>query len=181
LVSEEFKDKYKVRLKKDRSSRSRDKQEYYIQVRPQTFDSSFNFSGVVHQVNGIKLLQIENFSHFGDEVFSLANRPTVSLWQIAYDEDNIIIWAPAFVVAPEVAVKTMQDSDDKRLFIDSTANLQAFVYQWARNYHNTKGSVRTIMPLTMTRAGTEFRMPAEMQALAPVIYERHLKSLPKAP
>ena len=112
MANGEFKNKYKVELSKDRSSRSKDKQNYYIKVLPQLFDSSFNFRGAVHQVNGIKLLQITNFSHFGDDVFSLANRPTISLWQIAYDADNIIIWAPRFVTEAVGDLKTMQDSND---------------------------------------------------------------------
>lgn len=172
LVSEEFAGKYKVRLSKDRSTRALDKQDYYIKVLPQTFDSAFNFEAVVHQVNGIKLLQIENFSHFGGDVFSLANRPTVSLWQIVYDEDNIVIWAPAFPREGITDLKTMEDSNGKPLFIDSTENLQAYIENWTANYAKIKGSIKMIMPLIMTRAGTEFRMPDEMQALTPLVYKK---------
>ena len=180
MANGEFKNKYKVELSKDRSSRSKDKQNYYIKVLPQLFDSSFNFRGAVHQVNGIKLLQITNFSHFGDDVFSLANRPTISLWQIAYDADNIIIWAPPFVTEPVGDLKTMQDSDDKRLFIDSTENLQDFLYDWTRNYAETRDSIRNIIPLALTRFGTEFRMPEEMRNLVPRVYEDYLKQAQRA-
>ena len=128
------------------------------------FRNTPNFEGVVHQVNGIKLLQIENFSHFGGDVFSLANRPTVSLWQIVYDEDNIVIWAPAFPREGVIDLKMMEDSNGKPLFIDRTENLQAYIENWTANYPAIKGSIKMIMPLILTRAGTEFRMPDELQA-----------------
>lgn len=168
--------KYSVTLRKNKSSRSIDKQEYYIKILPRNYDVQFNFIGVVHKVNGIKLLQITNFSHFHYEVFKLANRPVVSLWQIAYDEDNIILWAPGSLLQGVATLKTMQDSDDKLLFIDSTENLQAYVKNWTENYSETKDAVKHILPIALTRAGTEFRLPDEMRELVPSVYEEHIEA-----
>lgn len=171
LINDDVKDKYRVTLRKDNSTRSADKQNYYIRISPVDYRNQFHFRGVVHQINGIRLLQITNFSHYHGDVISLANRPTVSLWQIAYDEDNIIIWAPAFIRANMSSLQTMQDSNDKTLFVDSTENLEAFIDNWTRNYPETKDQVRNILPIILTRAGTQFRAPDEMAELVPKVYE----------
>jgi hypothetical protein len=171
LVSDDSKDKYAVTLTKDRDSRSIDKQNYYIKISPRNYNNRFHFRGVVHKVNGIKLLQITNFSHYHDDVIRLANRPTVSLWQIAYNNDNIIIWAPGFIRADVSTLETMRDSDDKLLFIDTTENLEGFIRNWTENYSETKDGVRNILPIILTRAGTDFTMPEEMQDLVPAVYK----------
>ena len=175
LVNEDWKDKYSVNLDKKKDSRSIELQSYYIKIGSPDRAMWFHFSGDVHEVNGIKLIQISNFSHDYGEVFSLANRPTVSLWQIAYDEDNIILWAPGFVEGEISALETMQDSDDKLLIVDSTENIQAYVEEWVEKYPEMKGDIRRIMPIILTRAGTEFEMPEEMRDLVPRVYEELLK------
>ena len=171
LVNEDWNDKYSVTLNKKKDTRSIELQSYYIEIGSPDRAMWFHFSGDVHEVNGIKLIQITNFSHDYGEVFSLANRPTVSLWQIAYDEDNIILWAPGFVAEGMSALKTMQDSDDKILVVDSTENIQAYVEEWTEKYPAMKDDIRRIMPIILTRAGTEFEMPEEMQNLVPRVYE----------
>ena len=176
LVDPDTRDKYAVTLRKDRDARSIDQQKYYIQISPNGFDSRFNFIGVIHKVNGIKLLQISNFSHYHDEVFSLANRPTVSLWQIAYDENNIVIWPPAFLLDDVSALKTMRDSDDKLLFVDTTENLRAYIEDWTKNYSEKGNNAEYILPVILTRSGTEFRMPDEMHDLVPRVYKRSVEA-----
>ncbi len=176
IINDDQKDKYSVRLEKKKDPRSIDQQSYYINISPREFRTQFNFSGVVHELNNIKLLQITNFTHYHNDVFSLANRPTVSLWQIAYDEDNIILWAPRFLVEDLSNVKTMKDSDDKHLFIDSTDNLQEFLNNWTRGYPIIKEEIRNILPIILTRSGTEFAMPEELRDLVPKVYESYLKS-----
>lgn len=176
MISVDVKGKYAVTLKKRRDWRSIDKQSYYLKISPRNYDSRFNFIGVVHKVNGIKLLQITNFTHYHGDVFRLANRPTVSLWQIAYDKDNIIIWAPSFPRKSIATLKTMRDSDDKLLFIDSTENLQAYLNNWTKNYSEIKDSIDKILPIILTRVGTEFRMPEEMQDLVPRVYKAYMES-----
>ena len=177
LVNEDFHGKYQVTLDKMKDPRSVDQQSYYIEVSPTGYQSRFRFSGVVHEINGIKLVQITNFSHHHDDVISLANRPTVSLWQIAYDQDNIILWAPEFVGEEIFTLQTMRDSDDKLLFVDTRENLRKYIYDWTGEYSQIKKGIRHIMPIILTRQGTEFVMPEEMQILVPLVYEQYLKKL----
>lgn len=175
LVNEDFRDKYSVTLEKSKDQRSVDQQNYYIRIAPGDYGNRFNFKGVVHEVNGIKLVQVTNFTHYHDGVFSLANRPTVSLWQIAYDDDNIIMWAPSFIREGTPALKTMRDSDDKLLFVDTTENLQSYIDDWTSKYSEMKHGIDMILPVILTRSGTEFEMPEEMQDVVPKVYEDYLK------
>jgi hypothetical protein len=175
IVGDEFGNEYRVTLEKNRDQRVAENQAYYLKVIPLDFETRFHFTGVVHEVNGLKFVQIRNFSHYHDEVISLANRPTVSLWQIAYDQDNIILWAPGFLSEDATALKTMRDSDGKLFFTDSTANLRSYVAGWAAAYGEMKDSIDMIMPIALTRAGTEFAMPAAMEDLVPVVYERYMR------
>ena len=176
LINDDFKDKYIIKLKKKKDQRSIDQQSYYIGISPRKYSTRFNFIGVVHEINNIKLVQITNFTHYHDDIFSLANRPTVSLWQIAYDEENIIIWAPSFPRESASTLKTIQDSNNKNLFIDTTENLQNYINDWTKDYPKIKNSIRMIMPIILTRTGTEFKMPKEMQDLVPRVYERLLSN-----
>lgn len=177
ILNEDYKDKYSVKLDKNKGRRTIDQQSYYIQIAPEGYKTRFNFAGVVHVVNGIKFIQVTNFTHYHDDVFSLANRPTASLWQIAYDADNIIMWAPAFSREDISTLATVQDSDDDVLFVDSTEALQAHIENWTREYSERKDEIDMILPIALTRSGTEFRMPDEMQYLVPQVYENYLKDL----
>ena len=176
ILNGDFKDKYIITLEKKKDQRAIDQQSYYIKISSRDYNAQFNFIGVVHEINNIKLVQITNFTHYHDDVFSLANRPTVSLWQIAYDEENMIIWAPSFPREIVSTLKTMQDSNNKYLFIDTTENLQNYINDWTKDYPKIKDSIDRIMPIVLTRTGTEFRMPKEMQDLVPRVYERHLSN-----
>lgn len=177
LIHDDLHDKYLVTLEKKKDPRSIDKQSYYVKISPTEYRNRFHFSGVVHEINNIKLLQITNFTHYHDDVISLAYRPTVSLWQIAYDQDNIILWVPGFIAESNSTVQTMQDSEDKILFIDTTGNLQGYINDWTENYSQIKEDIRHIMPIVLTRQGTEFVMPEEMEDLVPLVYEQYLKKL----
>ena len=70
----------------------------------------------------------------------------------------------------------MRDSDDKLLFIDSTENLQAYLNNWTKNYSELKDSIDKILPIILTRVGTEFMMPEEMQDLVPRVYKAYMES-----
>lgn len=177
IVNDDYMDKYLVTLEKKKDPRTINQQSYYVKVSPLKYENRFHFSGVVHEINSIKLAQITNFSHYHDDVISLAYRPTVSLWQIAYDQDNIILWAPGFVGEGISTVQTMQDSDDKLLFVDTTNNLQKLVNDWIEGYSQIKEEIRHIMPIALTRQGTGFVMPEEMEDLVPLVYERFRKKL----
>jgi hypothetical protein len=175
IVNEDFRDKYSLTLEKTRDQRTIEQQRYYIGLASRDFNNRFNFIGVVHEVNGIKLVQVTNFTHYHYDVFSLANRPTVSLWQIAYDDDNIVLWAPAFLREGVAALRTMLDSEDDPLFVDTTDNLQSYIEDWTENYPQMKNDINMILPVILTRAGTEFKMPEEMRDLVPKVYDGYLE------
>ena len=75
----------------------------------------------------------------------------------------------------EATLNMMRDSNDKPLTIDSTENLPRAIEEWTRDYDDFKDDISLILPLAITRTGTEFRMPEEMQDLVPGVYESYLK------
>lgn len=157
---------YEVTIKKRKSRQSDNLQIYYIKVK------GFRFIGTVHKINDIKFLQIRDENDYTGSIFALASRPTVSLWRIEYDRDNTIIWMPSFMSKATSVLKTMKDTNNKDIFIDTTANLQAYINNWTKNYHNIKDDIDAILPIILTRKGTKFQMPEEMKTFVPRIYHR---------
>ena len=145
---------------------ARRKEFFYIKVRPKRRDAQFIFQATVHEIENLRFLQISNFTHWGDDIFGLANRPTYSLWRFEADADNIIIWMPA-LDRNAANLKTVQDQDDHPLFVDSASNNETAIREWARAYRLAGEPPRKIMPLALTRTGTEFAIPASAQPHMP--------------
>ncbi len=158
-----------VTLKHKRAT-TRDKEFFYIYVRPKNRDTQFVFHATVHEIEGRRFLQISNFSHWDGEIFGLANRPTYSLWRIEVDADNIILWMPDLDRSGE-KLKTLRDQDDKALFVDSASNNEAAVRDWARADRLADERPKTILPLALTRTGTEFVLPTSAAKYMPADFK----------
>jgi hypothetical protein len=152
-------------------STPRAKEFFYIEIRPKKRDTQFVFRATVHEIDDMRFLQISNFNHFDDGIFSLANRPTYSLWRFEADADNIIIWMPELGRAG-VNLKSLRDQNDKALFVDSASNNEEAIREWARAYRRADERPRRIMPLALTRTGTEFVVPATAQPHMPAGYKQ---------
>lgn len=149
----------------------RAKEFFYIEIRPKKRNTQFVFRATVHEIENIRFLQISNFTHSDGGIFRLANRPTYSLWRFEADGDNIIIWMPE-LDRTGGNLKTLRDQDDKALFVDSTSNNEAAIRDLAHAYRTADERPRGIMPLTLTRTGTEFVMPPSARPHMPAGYER---------
>lgn len=147
------------------------KEFFYIKIRPKKRDTQFVFRATVHEIENMRFLQISNFSHYDGGLFSLANRPTYSLWRVEADADNIILWMPDLDPAAGVSLKTVRDQDDKALFVDSASTNQAAIRDWARATRKADERPRRIMPLALTRTGTEFVMPPSARPHMPAEYD----------
>jgi hypothetical protein len=119
----------------------------------------------------MRFLQISNSTDFADGIFSLANRPTYSLWRFEVDGDNIIIWMPELDRAG-ANLRSLRDQDDKALLVDSTSNNEVAIREWARSHYKANERPRRMMPLALTRKGTEFVVPASAQPHMAADYER---------
>jgi len=145
---------------------SRAKEFFYIEVRPERRDTQFVFRATLHEILGLRFLQVSNFSHSDDRIFGLANRPTYSLWRVEADADDIIIWMPE--LDPESGdLRTIRDQDDKALFVDTTAKNEAAIREWARAYRLADERPRKIMAMALTRTGTEFVVPESAEPYMP--------------
>lgn len=144
----------------------RAKEFFYIEIKPKSRDTHFMFRATVHEIQGLRFLQIRNFRHSDDRLFGLANRPTYALWRVEADADNIIIWMPD--LDPDAAnLRTLRDQDDKALFVDTASNNETAVREWARAYRLADERPRKLMALALTRTGTEFVVPVSAQPHMP--------------
>ncbi len=134
----------------------RNREYFYVTVRPVTRDTQFVFEATVHEIEGLRFLQISNFHHFDGDIIGLANRPTYSLWRVEFDADNLMLWMPEL---DGKSLKSLRDQDDKTIFVDSAANNEAAVRQWARAYRAAAERPRWVLALALTRKGTEFTVP----------------------
>jgi hypothetical protein len=142
------------------------KEFFYIKVRPKRRDAQFVFQATVHEIENLRFLQISNFTHFGDAIFGLANRPTYSLWRFEADEDNIVIWMPT-LDRKAANLKTLQDQDDHPLFVDSAGNNEQAIREWALAYRLAGERPKNLMALALTRTGTEFVVPVSAKPHMP--------------
>ena len=144
----------------------RAKEFFYIEIRPKQRNTQFVFRATIHEIEKLRFLQISNFTHFDERIFSLANRGTYSLWRVEADADNIILWMPE--LDPKAAnLRTLRDQRDKSLFVDTASNNEAAVRQWARADRLADERPEAIMALALTRTGTEFVAPTSAQAHIP--------------
>lgn len=157
---------------------SRKDEFFYITIRPRDRNSQFIFCATVHEIEGLRFLQISNFTHFDQEVFSLANRPTYALWRVEADRDNIVIWMPGLPNEVGENLKTLKDQDDNLLFVDTAHNNESMLREWVKAYRNTDERPEKALMLALTRAGTEFALPPAVQQHLPALYE-HAKQLEK--
>jgi hypothetical protein len=143
---------------------------FYVKIRPERRNTQFVFRATVHDIDGLRFLQIDNFTHFDQEIFGLANRPTYSLWRVEADRDNIVMWMP--MLSREIAetLDTRKDQDDNTLFVDSAANNEAMIREWVEAWHKTETRPDKALMLGLTRAGTGFRMPAAVERYLPELY-----------
>lgn len=144
----------------------------YVKIRPEKRDTQFVFRATVHDIDGLRFLQITNFTHFDQEIFSLANRPVYSLWRVEADRDNIVIWAPMLTHEDTEGMDTRKDQDDDILFVDSAANNEAMIREWVKSWHETEARPDKAMMLALTRTGTEFNLPAAVERDLPELYRR---------
>lgn len=144
---------------------------FYIKITPKKRDTQFVFEATLHEIDGLRFLQISNFTHFDGDIFSLANRPTYSLWRIEADGDNIMIWMPELGRGAGGGLKTLRDQDDKMLFVDTASNNEAAVRAWVEATRSSKERPKRALGLALTRTGTEFVMPAAVQEHLPTVYE----------
>jgi len=145
----------------------RAKEFFYVTIHPKPRDTQFVFRATLHEIEGLRFLQVFNFSHYDGDTFALANRPTYSLWRIEADEDNVLIWMPEL---PRGVLETIRDQDDKALFVDQAANNEAAIRAWARADRAATEKPRRALGLGLTRAGTAFVMPASVESHLPEVY-----------
>ena len=162
-----------IRLERNPAT-TRARESFYITIRPKKRDTQFVFRATLHEIDGLRFLQVSNFTHFDGQIFNLANRPTYSLWRIEADRDNILIWMPELVQADgaSAGLKTLRDQDDKLLFVDTASNNEAAVRAWVHAARNTSERPRRALALALTRTGTEFVMPAAVEQHLPTVYEK---------
>jgi hypothetical protein len=154
---------------------SRAKEFFYIEIRPKKRNTQFIFQATVHEIEGLRFLQISNFTHFDDRIFGLANRPTYSLWRVEADADNIIMWMPD-LDRSSVRLKTLRDQDDKVLFVDSASNNELAIRDWVRAYRLADERPRKVLPVALTRTGTEFVMPTSALPHMPAEFAKRERS-----
>lgn len=152
---------------KRKPTSARRKEFFYIKIRPTTRDTQFVFEATLHEVEGLRFLQVSNFTHWDDKFYSLANRPTYSLWRVEADADNIVIWMPELPQLTDGGLKTLRDQNDKVLFVDRLENNEAAVRAWAHAERSKTDRPRGFMSLTLTRVGTEFEIPAVARPFLP--------------
>lgn len=153
---------------------------FYITIRPKRRDTQFVFKVTLHEIDGLRFIQISNFTHYDDEIFGLANRPTYSLWRIEADVDNILIWMPELGRGKSPGLRTIRDQDDTPLFVDTAANNEAAVRHWVKATRAATQGPRRAMALALTRIGTDFVMPASVEDHMPSVYKGALRAAKEA-
>lgn len=151
-------------------------EKYHIFVFNKEGERKASLIAHLHNVNGVQLIQVEHFTRPLSE--KIATFETYSLWQIAGNADNLIIWVPEFVIdirinnqEPPVKMFRAGDETEQPLFVDTTQNLQAFIKRWSMTYQESELKAA----IKLHRKDKEFEMPEGVKEKKP---NKRLQSTP---